>query len=197
MMAIKLILFALMWLVLLYAFDSLLARRLKRIQLKQAAMYFFAVALIGVFGEIFLDTTYKYFVGQPLWRYNVLPIHNAYTSAFAPIIWGLYGLHLYFLHDTLGRNWLERRSWQLVLIFSFEALILEALLTLSAYPFFGHFMYYYYPGDLWHVTSVQNMPFYFICGAVILRTIKRFKADPVFFSCMSAALIAVVVVFAT
>jgi hypothetical protein len=184
----SLILFGLMWFVILYLINAAIAKKFKKIDAQIAALYFFTVAMIGLFGEIFLDTIYNYFVGQPLWRYNILPIHGGYTSIFAIILWGLYGFHLYMLHDTLGSRWSIYKTKHLVLIFGLEALIIESLLTISAKLLLGEFMYYYYPGDLWHVTSIQNLPFYFICGFVILKTIPRFKADPQFFILMSSAL---------
>lgn len=189
----KLILFALLWLVIIYLVNSLIVRRWKTIELKRAVLYFLTVALIGVFGEIFLDSTYRFFVGHPLWRYNILPIHNAYTSYYAVVVWGLYGLHLYLLHDSLSSKWSINKTKHLALIFSVEALVAEALLTISSRLLLGKYMYYYLPSDLWHVTSIQNMPFYFICGVVILKTLRRFKPEPLFFSGMSVALLYVVV----
>ena len=103
--------------------------------------------------------------------------------------WGLYGLHLYLVHDSLRARWSITKTKHLVLIFSLEALILESLLTLSAKLFFGKFLYYYLPGDLWHVTSVQNFPFYFICGLVLFKTLEEFRKSPRFFSALSAFLL--------
>jgi hypothetical protein len=189
----SLILFAIVWFVILYLFNSLLAGGWKKIVLKQAALYFSTVAMIGIYGEIFLDTAYKFFVGHPLWHYNMLPIHNAYTSTYAAIIWGAYGFHLYLLHGTLGSKWSISRTKHLAFIFCIEALIIEALATISARIFLGKYLYYYIPGDLWHVSSFQNIPFYFICGVLIIKTLKRFKVDPVFFSAMSTAMVLVIV----
>jgi hypothetical protein len=189
---ISLTLFALLWLAIIYLLNSIIARRWKQVEPKQALVYFFTVALIGIFGELFLDTTYNHFVGHALWRYNILPIHGAFTSSYAMVIWGLYGFHLYLLHGTLGK-WSINKTRHLALIFSVEALVFEALLTASARLLLGKFVYYYLPGDLWHVTSIQNLPFYLICGFIILGTLKRFRADPLFFSGMSAALLLVVV----
>ncbi|MCA9328110.1 hypothetical protein KDA14_06285, partial [Candidatus Saccharibacteria bacterium] len=92
-----------------------------------------------------------------------------------------------------GTKWSIVKTKHLALIFSLEALVLEAALTLSAVPILGSLMYYYYPADLWHVSSFQNIPFYFICGIVVLKTLKRFRKDPVFFSAMSASLLFVLV----
>lgn len=182
--------------VILYLVDSLIAKQFKRLELKKVALYSSTVAMIGLFGEIFLDTGYNFFVGHPLWYYRILPIKGGYTSSFAIVTWGLYGFHLYMLHDSLAARWSITRTRHLALIFAFEALFVEALLTLSARLVFGKFMYYYLPADLWHVSSFQNSPFYLICGVVVLKTLKRFRRDPLFFSCMNALLI-IVLVFMT
>lgn len=98
----------------IYLLNCAIAKRWKRVSLLPALVYFSTVALIGLFGEIFLDTVYNFFVGQPLWWYNIMPIHNGYTSSFAIVTWGLYGLHLYLLHDTLAQNGLlpARATWR-------------------------------------------------------------------------------------
>lgn len=184
-------LFALSWFVAIYVLNSLIAGRFKRVQPLPALLYFSTVAVIGLFGEIFLDTVYNLVVGHPLWYYHIAPIEGGYTSAFAIVTWGIYGFHLYLLHDSLATRWSITRTRHLALIFSLEALVLEALLTLSAKPVFGTYMYYYLPGDLWHVSSFQNIPFYFICGVVVLLTLKRFRKDPLFFICMNAFLLSV------
>lgn len=193
MTSLALILFALLWLGIVYLLNALYAKRFQHVDLKLAALYFSTVAAIGVFGEIFLDSVYNFFVGNPLWEYRILPVHDGYTSMYAPIIWGIYGIHLYLFHQTLSKNWPNMRARNMALIFSVEALIFEALLTISAKFLLGDFMYYYFPGDLWHVTSLQNMPFYFICGIIIIKTMRRFKKDPIFFTILCVFITSVVV----
>jgi hypothetical protein len=190
----KLILFGFGWLVIIYASNCFIAKRLKRVKLKTALVYFLATALIGLFGEIFLDTAYNAVVGHPLWYYNILPIYGGYTSSYAIVTWGLYGLHLYLLHDSLQSRWSITKTKHLVIIFALEALVLESLLTLSARFVFGKFLYYYLPGDLWHVTSVQNFPFYFICGLVLFKTLDEFKKSPRYFSMLSTFLLFVLLI---
>jgi len=192
----KLTIFAAVWLAIIYFFNSLVAKRFKIIDLKLAMLYFATVAMVGVYGEIFLDTVYNFFVGHPLWRYNILPIQHGYTSAYAVMPWGTVGFYLYLMHDHLAARWSITRTRYLSLIFSVEALILEAAVTLSARMFFGKYLYYYLPGDLWHVSTLQNLPFYYICGAAIVQIIKRFKTDPYFFTAMSIFLIFVLVYIA-
>jgi hypothetical protein len=192
MSPVKLVLFALLWVVIVYTLNCLIARKFIRVDPRQALLYFVTVGLIGLFGEIFLDSVYNFFVGNPLWRYNILPIHHAYTSSYAIVTWGIYGLHLYLLHGTLMKKWGINKQAYLALIFGFEALLLEAALTISAKLLLTKYMYYYYPSDLWHVSSLQNIPFYFICGLITLKTLERFKKDPIFFSAMSVALLFVI-----
>jgi hypothetical protein len=187
----KLILFGLFWLIIIYLLNSAVAREFKRVQLRTVLVYFMTTALIGLFGEIFLDTSYNFFVGHPLWYYNILPIQGGYTSSYAIVTWGLYGFHLYLLHDTLHARWSITKTKHLVFIFALEALVLESLLTIGARVAFGKFLYYYLPGDLWHVTSVQNFPFYFICGLVLFKTLREFRKSPRFFSAISVFLLVV------
>jgi hypothetical protein len=189
MMSLKFVLFALFFALFVYLLNSAIAVRFKHVQLKPALLYFMTVALIGVFGEIFLDTFYKLVVGHPLWYYNYFPIQHGYTSSYAVVTWGIYGFHLYLLHDSLAAKWSITKTRHLALIFSLEALAMEAMVTLAARAYLGKYMYYYLPSDLWHVSSFQNIPFYFICGVVILQTMKRFRKDPVFFTIMSACLV--------
>lgn len=187
------ILFVIGWLSTIYLLNSAIAGRWKRLEIRQVLMYFSVVAMIGIFGEIFLDSIYNAIAGRPLWYYEILPIQHGYTSSFAIVTWGMYGFHLYLLHGSLRAKWAITRTRHLALIFCVEALVLEALLTISAKFVFGKFLYYYLPGDLWHVSSLQNIPFYFICGVVILKSLKRFRLDPVYFSLMSMFLTAVMV----
>jgi hypothetical protein len=189
---LSLFIFALAWTVTVYVLNSIIAGQLKRIEWKEALLYVSTVAMIGLFGEIFLDTVYRAVVGHPLWIYNILPIHNAYTSSFAIATWGIYGLHLYLLHGSLSTKWSISRTRHLSLIFCLEALLLEALLTISAKLFLGTYMYYYLPGDLWHVSSFQNIPFYFLCGVIVLKSLKRFRSDPLYFSGMAIFLTGVI-----
>lgn len=189
MSILDLSLFALAWATVLYLFNSLIFKHFIRIEYKVALLYMTTVAFIGLYGEIFLDTVYNKIVGVPLWQYLVLPIHNSFTSFYATVIWGLYGFHLYLLHGSLAKK-IPMKTWKLALIFSLEALILEALLNISFKLLFGTYVYYYFPSDWWqHVSTFQNIPFYYICGLLIVETVKRFKLNPVFYICMNLSLL--------
>lgn len=114
---IRLFLFAVAWAGFLYVINCLIAKQLKHIDWKQALLYFTTVVMVGLFGEIFLDSVYKLIVGVPLWFYNILPILHGYTSSYAIVTWGIYGFHLYLLHGTLSSRWSIEKTRYLALIF--------------------------------------------------------------------------------
>lgn len=192
----SLFLFSLGWVAILYIFNSVIALKFKQINIATLSVYVSSVALIGMCGEIFLGNVYYLIFETPLWEYRILPIHDAYTSLYSVVIWGMYGFHLYLLHDTFdGKRFISERT--LILLFSIEAIILEILLNLSSLVVFNEYVFYYFPTDLWHLTSVQAIPLYFLGGIVIAKTLKRFKTDPKFFILMNACLLVVIAVLSS
>jgi hypothetical protein len=187
-----LVYFSMAWIAGVYLVNSVLAWEFKRIKIKPLLLYVSTVAMIGTFGEVFWDSLYHKAFGVRLWEYYVFPIHNSYTSYFAAVLWGFYGFHLYLLYDTINKRF-KRAVKYLPLIFSLEALMIEALVSITYRIAFGHWLYYYLPNGLWHVSAFQNFPLYVMAGFVILGTIKRFSKDPDFFILMNCALIAVLV----
>lgn len=166
----------------------------KKILFSRALLWISSVAMIGVLGEITVDTIYNYFFHTPLWHYNFLPVHHAYTSGYAPILWGSFGFYLYLLHHKYEK-WSHRQLVNLSLIFALEALILEATEDLLSKAILGKYIYYYHPGGLWHISAFQNFPFYFICGALIILTIHWFKSSPNYFIFLSTWVTVVTIYF--
>ncbi len=192
MTALKLTLFAIFWFAAAYGFNCILARKFKKIDLKYAALYITSLGMLGVFGEVLVGQLYNFLFDKPLWLYHVLPIHSGYTSSYAPVIWGGLGFHLYLLHGTLSAR--KRRSLnQLALFFAGETLIVEILGNYTYKVAFHDYIFYYFPNDLWHLTSIQTLPFYLAAGFVTIFTISKLKTDPIFFSCMALGLASVLV----
>jgi len=106
----------------------------------------------------------------------------------------MYGFYLYLLHDSL-HGWNIRSSRKLATIIAIEAIVLEFLLNGSFLLLFGDYFFYYLPGDLWHLTTIQAIPFYFLAGVVITKTVKHFKIFPLFFIAMNTLLIFIFVFF--
>lgn len=184
--------FSIAWFLIIYLFNSVLAKRLKPIQLPEALLYMSTVAMVGVFGEVLVDSLYNHFVGVPLWQYHILPIHYAYTSYYSIVIWSLYGFYLYLLHDHLGTYRIHSTK-VLAGIISLEAIVLEILFNTSHLLLYHQYIFYYLPHDLWHVTSLQAIPFYFIAGVVITKSIRAFKSSPIFFTMVNIILVTVLV----
>lgn len=196
MFALSLFLFTLFCITVIYLLNAFLAHRFKKINYKYALLYITTVALLGVFGEILIDSLFKIFIGRPLWEYHLLPIHNGYTSYYSLAIWGMYGFYLYIFHDFLSGKRSRLSKKYITVIVGLEALALEIAINTLYLAFFGDYIFYYLPNDFWHLTSVQAIPFYLLLGIVISKCIERFRKDFKFFIAMNISLVSVMVFFA-
>lgn len=192
--SLPLVYFSLGWVGVIYLFNSVITKEFKRIDVGTALLYATSVALVGVFGEVLLGSVYQFVIGAPLWQYQVLPIHTAYTSYYSPVIWGMYGFYLYLLHDSLC-GYCARSIGPLAVFISIEAIVLELLLNLSHLIIFNQYIFYYLPNGLWHLSAFQVIPFYLIAGLVIARFLNGFKSDMRFFIFTNLVLISVLVFF--
>lgn len=190
-MLFPLLYFSLAWLGAIYLFNCAIARKFKAIDIEIALLYISSVMLLGVFGEVLIDSLYKAAFKLPLWEYYLLPIHNGFTSYYSLFIWSMYGFHLYLLHHSL--NGRVRSNWVLAVIVTIEAILLEVLFNLTSLAAFGQYIFYYLPNDLWHITSVQVMPVYFLAGFLVVRLTRSAKVDPWFFTLTNLVLVFVLV----
>lgn len=204
MTALQLTIFALAWFLAVYVLNCLIAKRIKAINVSKAMLYTFVMAVLGLVGEVVIDTFYTVLFGHPLWNYRILPIHYTYTSQYSLFLWGLVGFHLYLLHDTFEqplkrtarRKYKRPRSvslHRLAFLFCIEAIIFEAVVNLSFLAAYGEFIYYYNPSDLWHITSLQTLPFYLVAGYITMYTLKYSKPRPRLSTLSSAALASIIV----
>ncbi|MBP9667528.1 hypothetical protein KBD87_01840 [Candidatus Saccharibacteria bacterium] len=173
-----------------YALDSLYARRWLSLD-KNSISFISAAILIGIFGEVFVETIYTFLFHQPLWHYQFLPVHATYTSYFSIVLWTMYGLHLYWVDQTLRQKYGTLPRWKLASVFAIESLLLETFANIVWLVVFGYFIYYYTPADLWHATTIQNIPCYFAASWAMIATVRRFKQSPYFFFAMSILILTV------
>lgn len=180
MLTIQLIIFSVSCVVAIYLFNAFLSHRFKKIDYRYATLYVTTLALLGVFGEVLIDSLFKITLGKPLWEYHLLPIHHGYTSYYSLVVWGMYGFYLYIFHDFLRgrRSKLAKRYTSLIV--AIEAILLEIAINLMFLAFFGGYIFYYLPSDALHLTSIQAIPFYLVLSVVISKCIKRFRTDPLF-----------------
>jgi hypothetical protein len=196
MFALNLAIFTLFCITAMYLFNAFLSHRFKKIDYVYASLYITTVALLGVFGEVLIDSLFVLLTKRPLWEYHLLPIHSSYTSYYSLAIWGMYGFYLYVFHDLLKGRRSKLSKKYLFIVVGTEAILLEVAINIMYLAFFGDYIFYYLPNDLWHLTSIQAIPFYFVLGTVISRCIKRFRVDTRFFIIMNICLLGVMVFFA-
>lgn len=193
MMAFELIIFAAAWVIGLYLLNSLLARQFIKLSLKPLLFYVSNLAMLGVYGETIFGNVYHYVFGHSLWRYTVLPIHHGYTSQYALVLWGAYGFHLYLMHDTVVKRHAKATRY-LPYIFCLEAIVIEAAVNITFRLSFGHYLFYFLPSDLWHLTSVQTLPVYFAGGFIFSMMLVKGRRDPLFFAGGAAAYATVLII---
>lgn len=192
-----LIWFSLVFIALMYLVNALLARKFPRIEPRKLFVYVGGVAFMGVFGEVIIGSMFQWVFHWPLWQYHILPIHNAFTSYYSFVIWGIYGFHLYLLHGNISKTKKPLQDWKLASIFAFEAAILEIIINLVHIAVTGKYIFYYYPPDLFHLTSLVAIPLYFIGGYVIVLGMRRFTKDTIFFGAMCSIAVFTLLFLAT
>lgn len=82
---------------------------------------------------------------------------------------------MYLLHGTLKRKHIAS-LYVLAFIFCIEAIVFEALVNLSYKAFFHDYIFYYLPGDLKHVTSLQTLPLYIFAEFITVQTLDYAKS---------------------
>ncbi|MCL2280945.1 hypothetical protein FWC31_03635, partial [Candidatus Saccharibacteria bacterium] len=100
----------------IYAINCAIGRRILKPKFLDILVWFFGVGMIGVFSEILLNTIIAAIFGHPLWEYRILPIKNGYISLVGPILWGLFGVHVYLQNMALEKFYRKMKIWQKSLI---------------------------------------------------------------------------------
>jgi len=184
------------WLVaVVYIVSCLRSRKVRKIQPSRVMLYVSSLAMIGALSEIFCDTVYVRLFHDRLWYYRFLPVHHGYTSQYSPVIWGALGLYLYLVHSRYEEKWTRRQLIILSAFFSIETVIMEGLAVASSRIFLGDYIFYYNPGNLFHVTSLQSIPFFFLVGILTFQALHWFKAQPLFFTVISTYVTGIVLFF--
>ena len=146
-------------------------------QIALLAALTFAAAIVC---EAVVNPMYAAAFGEKLWEYRQLPLHDSNVSALSVLIWSSYGVHLYFVDQTLDR-WFAHRSRRRLLkacIVGVEApLIWEVCGNAVFLALLGDYYAYYLPGELAHFTSVRVIPVYIVCVYVGLLIYERLRCQ--------------------
>jgi len=132
--------------------------------------YFLFGSWFGMCGEVFLDTIINKIlkVPIPLWEYRILPIHDAATSSFGPIMWGLASIAVCLFHHYSVKNKLKNlNKIKLFFIESGFLMIAELFFDISGYFIFDEYFFYYFSPEFLHFSALVNVPFWW-CGYKII-----------------------------
>ncbi len=192
MNTLQLVLLLVLSAVTLYLLNCFVSHKFIKINLKHALCFVVICSILGVIGEVTIDSLYNLIAGSPLWVYEVLPVRSGYTSIYSFFIWGTMGFQLYLLHEKLTFN-KQSLFHKLAIIFFLEAIMLEALFNLLSLALFGSYVYYYLPNNLWHITAFQSFPFYLLASYAIIYTLSKVKLKPYQFGLVVSSLAVVLI----
>ena len=161
----------------LFLVSSLLVNRAVRgewpvLEPGRAVVHAALVFSLAVMFEVLVNSAHERLFGEKLWEYRVLPVHGGDVSLLAPLVWSAYGLHLYWLRDSLVRRFgaVGQSGTLQALLVGIEApFIFEVVGNLLFILLLGSFYAWYVPGDFWHLTSFRVVPVYMISAWIGFR----------------------------
>lgn len=146
--------------------------------LRQIALLAALTFLAAILCEATVNPLYTHFVGEKLWEYRLLPLHDRNVSALAVLVWTAYGVHLHFMTQTLDRRLAQgpRRVLLKAALIGAEApLLWEISGNCIFLLLLGEYYAYYLPGELWHLTSLRVVPIYMVCVLLGLLVHERLR----------------------
>ena len=137
------------------------------------------VFILAIVCEASVNPLYTVLFGDKLWVYRLFPLHDGNVSALAVLMWTSYGVHLYFLNQSLER-WLAtdaHRNLIKAALIGVEAPLLWEVLGNGYFLLTtGEFYAYYEPGELFHFTSLRVIPVYMLCIYIGLQVHDYLRA---------------------
>lgn len=177
-MSIKLIVFTLLQYIPIYIWCKKLQKRAIVVDWRLIFSYFMIGSWFGMFGELFLFKFVELIFNAPIWEYRTLPIHNGITSSYGPVMWGNAAIYICF-HKNYKLNQLNLKNSKLVdfVLESGYLLMLEVVFNVIAFAIFDDYFFYYFVPDLWHWTSLTNLPFWWVGYQIIVKFSKVFYKE--------------------
>lgn len=168
----------------LYVFICLISKKIINIKIKKAFFYSGMLTMMGPFGEVVINSFCQAVFGSTLWEYRVYPIHDGYTSKYSFFIWTIYGFYLYLLKEESGLFKRLKHTRTKALTMAVDAIFIEILFNIVSIYFLGTYIFYYFPNDLWHLTTLVVIPFYYLAGLVVFKTLSHCYRNPIYFGIM-------------
>jgi len=163
----------------LYLLHSRLAGRWLAIEAYPLLLYMSGAFLVMAIMEAALGYMHTEALGWRLWEYRILPNHHGYGTDLGPITWPWYGFHLYLLDEVLRSRRLHARG-PVVRggMTGLDGPLLEILGNGLFLLIFGQYVFYYFPGDLGHLTSLLVIPHYALAGMVLYFIVRALRDAP-------------------
>ncbi|MDZ7753371.1 MAG: hypothetical protein U5S82_17435 [Gammaproteobacteria bacterium] len=163
----------------LYLLHSRLAGRWLAIEAYPLLLYMSGAFLVMAIMEASLGYMHTEALGWRLWEYRILPNHHGYGTDLGPITWPWYGFHLYLLDQVLSARRLHAQG-PVVRggMTGVDGPLLEILGNGLFLLIFGQYVFYYFPGDLGHLTSLLVIPHYALAGMVLYFIIHALRDAP-------------------
>lgn len=152
----------------LYLFYCLIAGQWLSINPYRLLLNMSAAFLIMSIMEASLGHFHTHIFGWRLWEYHLLPNHRAYGTFLGLITWPWYGFHFYLFNKALKKR--NRQVNNLFLhgcITGIDGPLLEILGNGLYLLVFGGYVFYYFPGEIGHLTSLYVIPYYAMAGIVL------------------------------
>ncbi|MDP3948528.1 MAG: hypothetical protein Q8Q17_01110 [bacterium] len=169
--------FILFFAIVIYLFNSWLERKWVRIKWPDIVLFMGITAALGPTSEILINTVARAFLGEPLWIYQFLPVHGGDTSIFTSIIWPLYGFHIYCFHAALKARYDKTEDVDLALFIGIDAITLEVLANLFSLSLFYTYIFYYFAGDLRHLSTAVIFIPYVLFGYFAIKILHFLEKD--------------------
>lgn len=174
----QIIIFSACWVAVMVTIYFVLAAKIKTDK-KEVFLHMGVIAVLGPICEVAINNFCRFFFGTSLWQYHFLPVHHGDTSLYSFFVWAMYGCHLYFMDRRFIHSAAAYRSVLFALILSVDAIILEFTLNVTSIYFLHTYIFFYLPNDVFHLTTLAVVPFYFCGGVLAAEVIKRSFKYPI------------------
>lgn len=186
-MPVDFILFLLCLIVVIYLIDLPLNKNTPPTIFKEVVVYASVLALLGPIAEVAINHFCRAVFDTTLWEYKIFPVHNGDTSLFSCFEWAWYGCHVYFLHKKVKTFCFKQEFLIFSGLLAVDALLFEVIVNLSGLAFINTFIFYYFPADIFHLSTFIALPFYLCLGFAVINTVKGYLTNPWFFAATSFA----------
>lgn len=154
-----------------YLLWSLVAGTFLKIDFYRLSLYMTVGFLVAVIFEPLCDYIYKYMYGSLLWEYQVLPIFGGASSGIAFLTWPFYGYHAYFFMSMLRHYHIKPPAWLINSMAGIDGVPFDIIANGASLVFFQIFFFYYPRPELWHLSALWVIPFYWATGIIYALTL--------------------------